>query len=132
MIKIVFLSFDNIRNWFPDIGIDLITEHLNQTISTQIHANNEENLLEHLTNKFEVFTKCGSLTPLEMCALFQFVRHSPKYKDSSFHEQYNKFFAQRSIRKQSTTSIISSDGQLNGNDDDSGEYSNDSSHKKNS
>lgn len=125
--KTGFLSLDNIRNWFPDIGIDLITENFNQTISSQIHVNNEENLLGNLTNKFEVFTECGSLTPLEMCALFQFVRHSPKYKHSSFHEQYNKFCAPKSIKKQSTTSIINSEGQLNGN-----EYSTNPTHENNS
>lgn len=56
----------------------------------------EDNHLECLTNKFDVFTKCGSLTPLQMCALFQFFRQTPMYKTSCFHQQYDNFYASKS------------------------------------
>lgn len=66
-----------------------------------------------------------------MCALFQFVRHTPKYKASSFHEQYKNFCASKLIGKRHSTSINEA-GQTNSNDYGDGEYSTDPSHVKNS
>lgn len=87
-----YVRFYN-RRWIPGIGIDLITANFNQTTSsTRIGTLNENNLSRHLIDKFDVFTECGSLTPIEMCALFQFFRQSSQYKSSSFHQQYNIFY----------------------------------------
>lgn len=88
--------------------------NFNRTTSSPVHANNQDNLLGNLANKFQVFTECGSLTPLEMCALFQFFCQTPEYKTSCFHQQYHNFYASKSS-KQSATANNNSD-QMDSND----------------
>lgn len=47
--------------------------------------------MHHLRNTFHVFTDSGSLTPLQMCALFQFLQKSPHFNTSSIHQQSKDF-----------------------------------------
>lgn len=47
--------------------------------------------MHHLKNTFNVFTESGSLTPLQMLALFQFFQKSPYYDKSSIHQQCKEF-----------------------------------------
>lgn len=106
------MLFSN-RQWIPGIGIDLITANFNQTTSSQIDCMDEDSQLGNLTNKFDVFTECGSLTPLQMCALFQFFRQTPMYKTSCFHSQFDKFFASKSNDNKTLATPNNSSDQLN-------------------
>lgn len=59
--------------------------------------------MHHLENKFHVFTDCGSLKPLQMCALFQFLQKSPHYDTSPIHQQcreFNRKIAQLASKKE--------------------------------
>lgn len=93
-----FILFFPNRKWIAGIGIDLITANFNRTSSMQFESVNEDNLLGNLTNEFHVFTESGSLTPLQMCALFQFFRQMPMYKNSCFHQQFEHFYASKSSK----------------------------------
>lgn len=88
------------RKWIPGIGADLITMNFKQHSS--FDNNNpshlkpsKNNLLKYLSDTFDVFSESGSLTPLQICALFQIIRQSPLYTESSFHQQCIAFYASR-------------------------------------
>lgn len=85
-----------LRNWIPGIGKDLITANFDQKSSANAAtASNkpESNPFTHLTDVFNVFTECGSLTSSEVYALFLFLRKSPDFENSSLHQQCNDFYA---------------------------------------
>lgn len=88
------------RKWIPGIGIDLITGDFTRTPTMQrCTANKEEDYqLADMTNIFHAFTECGSLSPVQMCALFQFFRQTPMYTMSSFHQQFDHFYATKRNR----------------------------------
>lgn len=57
---------------------------------TEMHRNN-------LLNSLSVFTKNGSLTPFQICELFQFFQKSPHYKESCFHQLCQEFYKSKNI-----------------------------------
>lgn len=103
----LFLVFSSIRQWFPGIGVNLITSKFDQFFDTEP---NGINLIHHLKDTFHTFSKCGSLTPLQFCALFQFFRKSPHYKSSCFHQQYKDFYILKSSK--STIQSDASDDEI--------------------
>lgn len=90
------------RKWIPGIGIDLITANFKQHSSSlnQPKKLNQPgcSLLTHLPDTFDVFTESGSLTPFQICGLFQYFRQSPQYKYSCFHQQCNDFYASKTSK----------------------------------
>lgn len=85
-----------LRQWIPGIGVDLITANSKQKSSANEEAafnQSESNPFTQFNDIINVFTECGSLTPSEIFALFLFLRKSPHYKTSCFHQQCNAFYA---------------------------------------
>lgn len=88
------------RQWIPGIGADLISskfEHPSYKEGISKH------LMQHLRNTFHIFTENGSLTPLQICALFQFFKKSPQYQSSCFHQQCKDFYRTKTIYSTTST-----------------------------
>ncbi|XP_055321600.1 dimethyladenosine transferase 2, mitochondrial [Sitodiplosis mosellana] len=99
-----------LEQWIPGIGVDLITSKFKQSSHCKP---NSTNFMQHLkSHTFHAFTECGSLTPLQMCALFQFVQKSPQYPTSCFHQQCKDFYLKSKIAALYTTT------EDHGNSDD--------------
>lgn len=109
--KFKFLMYV-LRKWIPGIGADLILanfEHHSPLLEE--HKNpSDGSLLTLLGDQFDIFTRCGSLTPLQIFAIFQLFKQYPQYKQSCFHQQCNDFYATKT-NEQDIPAIHSDEGK---------------------